>query len=973
MNAKRVESIILKFQFQTTSRAVLDTTCISHVSTLECRSNIKKFPTPYRLYIGIYCHPHYLFNLCIISYGLFIPTFMKFGESLSDGLVPEWQDLYVDYKKGKKIIKKVKQSKYNLDKEPKDRTPLLSTLQPNYNTAEVVSEDEIPSISHSLASSSVHLRSHPEMLVVPVSEILQRPPTSSSNLRIRRPSIFNYSRSKDSKQEYQESQDNFLEWLNEEMNKVDHFFKEKEQEAYTRFLLLQDQLYQLRDHKASIVKEKSLHTDATDKINDYAFHTKNVFDTLNRLEFPSLPSMKFLEKWRKATPQDDFKMHTQEDVLDPIAIENGIRNGDSFYSRSSLESLDSEISERPVPAPSPPTSDPEHLQRAKKRDYVTKKQKFGVHLYARKLLKDACLEHYRALSLAKSYRVLNRTAFRKITKKYDKVTRSDVSAPFMKRLDSELYFQTSDLIDKLISHVEELFIAFYDPETTDRKHSLEKLKSFAYALHSNDMKQKTFYKSSFSSGLFLGFAIPLFGLGIYSGISKAISKELPEGKLLLQIWAGFFLLNLVLLLFGLNLMVFERFKINYKFIFEFDLSTALNYKQFMVLPTFSVSFLSILIWFSFNNFWPTQFPGRDWPWIYLGVILVIFFWPGHQFYVHSRRWLQVALWRLLLSGFYPVEFRDFFLGDILCSLTYTMGNLSFFFCLYAHKWNGLVGGGDMSNDVCGSSKSQLMGFFSALPSVFRLLQCIRRYMDTGDWFPHLANMMKYGISTVYYVMLSVYRINKTNQHRAVFILFASVNSIYSAAWDIIMDWSLFQLGTEHTLLRDHLFFKNPIYYYLAIVTDVILRFQWVFYAFFSNQIQQLAITSFGIAIAEILRRFIWIFFRMENEHCTNVILFRASKDSPLPYPVTSRVERAIKKLVGIRCNTSTLDLTPTNEEADVGLTRSPTGISSSTSVLARRSTLTNISDTLNKAHIKDFQRRKTVIAMDEDSDEEDQD
>lgn len=27
-------------------------------------------------------------------------------------------------------------------------------------------------------------------------------------------------------------------------------------------------------------------------------------------------------------------------------------------------------------------------------------------------------------------------------------------------------------------------------------------------------------------------------------------------------------------------------------------------------------------------------------------------------------------WRLLLAGLYPVEFRDFFLGDIYCSLTY---------------------------------------------------------------------------------------------------------------------------------------------------------------------------------------------------------------------------------------------------------------------------------------------------------------
>jgi len=29
-------------------------------------------------------------------------------------------------------------------------------------------------------------------------------------------------------------------------------------------------------------------------------------------------------------------------------------------------------------------------------------------------------------------------------------------------------------------------------------------------------------------------------------------------------------------------------------------------------------------------------------------------------------------WRLLLAGIYPVEWRDFYLGDMFCSLTYSM-------------------------------------------------------------------------------------------------------------------------------------------------------------------------------------------------------------------------------------------------------------------------------------------------------------
>lgn len=42
-------------------------------------------------------------------------------------------------------------------------------------------------------------------------------------------------------------------------------------------------------------------------------------------------------------------------------------------------------------------------------------------------------------------------------------------------------------------------------------------------------------------------------------------------------------------------------------------------------------------------------------------------------YNHNISSLILAQWRLLLAGVYPVEWRDFYLGDMFCSLTYSMG------------------------------------------------------------------------------------------------------------------------------------------------------------------------------------------------------------------------------------------------------------------------------------------------------------
>lgn len=922
---------------------------------------------------------------------------MKFGESLRDGLVPEWKDQYVDYREGKEIIKKCVElkGKFGSDNDEaktrsNERTPLLEP-------ADAVGQGYTYGDMDPMSLSKNH-------------EITEVPN--------RKTSIFNYSlktpKNKNKNDDYATEKEEFQKWLDSELLKVNEFYQEKEQEAYERFLLIQDQLYQLRDHKAYVAlkRQKSQPLPPENdvekvkvQVSKVARIPKRIIDYLNHFETPSLPSTTFLNKLKhKEIINNIIPLE-----YDHNYGENQIRNGMNSEYDEGTESEELEENQCISPSQSAaipqitPETDAQRKQ-IRKADYIVRKQKFQVpYIVAKKNLREAVLEHYRALSLLRSYRVLNRTALRKVTKKFDKSVNTAISKSFMKKIDESAYFQTSDLLDKLTNHVEDLYVVFFDTETEDRKHSMEKLKSIAYAMNNSDIRQSEYYTSFGTALLCIGFGLPLFILAVYTALSKTINGTLPEGKFLIQVWAGFFLVNLIMLLFGINLMVFDHYKINYKFIFEFDLANALNWRQYLVLPSMGFALFSILFWFSFNNFWPTQFAGRDWPWIFFGVTVTVIIWPGNQFYASSRKWLQVALWRLLLSGFYPVEFRDFFLGDILCSLTYTMGNISFFFCLYANNWNGLYDGSPSPrvNNVCGSSKSRSMGFFSALPTVFRFLQCLRRYMDTGDWFPHLANMLKYTISTIYYAMLSAYRIERIRRYKIVFMVFGVINSLYSATWDIFMDWSLLQSGSKHKYLRNNLFYKRPGYYYFAIVSDILLRFLWVFYACFNDQIEQLAVTSFCIAFAEIIRRFIWIFFRMENEHATNTILFRASKDSPLPYRVSNEVERAIKKLVKIRYVTdedvevSSFSDTIAGDEGSDAPRPYATSHKSNKSQKShksrksrkskqsgdqeaadgapldrRKSTIFNISDVLNKAHIKDFQRKIAVYVQNSDDDDE---
>lgn len=62
-----------------------------------------------------------------------------------------------------------------------------------------------------------------------------------------------------------------------------------------------------------------------------------------------------------------------------------------------------------------------------------------------------------------------------------------------------------------------------------------------------------------------------------------------------------------------------------------------------------------------------------------------------------------------------------------------------------------------------------------------------------------------------------------------------------------------------------------------------MRSSWLFYVVFPGQMQHSALLVFIIGVGEVFRRFMWNFFRMENEHMTNARHLIASRDVPLPF------------------------------------------------------------------------------------------
>lgn len=629
----------------------------------------------------------------------------------------------------------------------------------------------------------------------------------------------------------------FLNWVDAELFKVDTFYKSKEIESTKRFIILLDQLNQFKEHDLNhdhkIIKyssnnkdNKCIHHDSKSKRNCVkALNPTNYISTVsilervhfifNYFEMPTLPT--FFWKQNKFLELEDEEVDNETELPPP------------FLSKI--------------------------------------------------LIKKAICELYHTIELLNSFRVVNRTAFRKIIKKYDKNCHDSKLDVYMKKVDDK-YFNKSEILNKLTQQIEDIFTENF--EDGHRKTAITKLRSF--------VSEKSHYRSNFLSGYLIGVSCPFLFFFILDMYRKCSSGEYPNEKYMLQLWGSMFLFIFTGLLFAINCAVWDKYKINYKLVFELNPQDALNYKQFLLIPSCLLFLGTVLAYFSINDYLVTFISNERLPFVYFYLLLIILICPFNIFYLKARIWFIVSIFRLFLSGFYPVEFRDFFMGVATCSLTYSISNIYMLYCLNNTDWS------DCSS--CGPMKSYILGLFACIAPLWRSMQCLRRFLDTGEWFPHFANLAKYLITTSYFFMLSIYRIATYRETTlfinsngffndfnitAIFIFISLINATYSSFWDICMDWSLMQVSSDNYLLRDVLIYKKKTIYYSAIIFDVILRFQWVVYVFTPYSISHSALTAFGVAVAELIRRFVWMFFRMENEHATNVNLFRVSRVCPLPY------------------------------------------------------------------------------------------
>lgn len=443
--------------------------------------------------------------------------------------------------------------------------------------------------------------------------------------------------------EVREKEREFYEFLDGELGKVETFYRQKEDQAAKRLTLLREQLHEMRNRRTSEIAEarrRKHHAESNGHLSKEggqgdAPHAIPLLDPLRARLFKPGPNSKALSR-----------MVTQEQV--------GQGGSDE------------------------------------RRDYVRRPHEDEIpYRTAKRKLKLALQEFYRGLELLKSYALLNRTAFRKLNKKFDKAVHARPPYRYMTEKVNKSWFVNSDVLDSHLQAVEDLYARYF--ERGNHKIAAGKLRSLS-------KKKRDESGSAFQNGLFIGVGAVFAVQGLVYGAQLLFDEDevvRQQTSYLMQIYGGYFLMMYLFSFFCLNCKIWTANRVNYPFIFEFDGRSQLDWRQLAQFPSFFLFLFGLFIWLNFTRY------GSPDLYLYFPVILialsfVILFLPAPILFHKSRKWFlyshvrppsslppclsyllahrntDMFQWRLFFAGLYPVEFRDFFLGDMYCSLTYAM-------------------------------------------------------------------------------------------------------------------------------------------------------------------------------------------------------------------------------------------------------------------------------------------------------------
>ncbi|KAM3754585.1 hypothetical protein ACB098_03G176600 [Castanea mollissima] len=754
---------------------------------------------------------------------------MKFGKEFTAQMVPEWQEAYMDYNQLKSLLKEIQRFKQRT--EPPATPAGLKRKLALYRAFSGLTQRYNNPTSPSSASDEI------ESQAILVNSVNHGGSQSYKTT---------FLMSSDEGGEYELV---YFRRLDDQFNKVNKFYKAKVEEVMKEAAMLNKQMDALIAFRIKVENPQGWFdrsVEMTRLASDVAASAAAVAaSTPKGARARRVPmSMDVIEEGPSShgpssDESSDDKDDKENEIVNQMVHEQRIKNMKGTRP-TPLEILSHVKMNNTLETP-----------RSTIRGFLNYPVQTELNFTSKNLrkvedqLKRAFVEFYHKLRLLKNYSFLNTLAFSKIMKKYDKITSRNASKSYMKMVDNS-NLGNSDEIAKLMERVEVTFI-----------------KHFSNSNHTKGMKilrpqaTRERHRTIFSTGFLAGCSVALIlALILIVRARKFMGK--PEATYLF----GFIVLHLIM--FSANTFFWRLYRVNYPFIFGFKQGTELGYREVFLL-SFGLAVLalaSVLLNLDMEMDPKTKNYGtytEILPLTLVFLVFIILFCPLNIIYRSNRFFFLTCLFHCICAPLYKVTLPDFFLADQFTS--------QFYICYYG--WGYF----QHRENRCEESEvyNTFLFIIAVIPYWSRILQCLRRLFEEKDPMQGY-NGIKYFLTIVAIILRTAYSLNKGMNWKTLARIFSAIAAIVATYWDL------------NRWLRDKLLVPHKSVYFGAMVLNVLLRFAWMqtvlgFQVSFLNKNSLIAI----VASLEIIRRGIWNFSKLENEHLNNVGKYRAFKSVPLPF------------------------------------------------------------------------------------------
>ncbi|WCJ22199.1 EXS (ERD1/XPR1/SYG1) family protein [Euphorbia peplus] len=778
---------------------------------------------------------------------------MKFGKEFRAQLVPEWKEAYMDYNFLKTLLREIQRFR-----PPPSAGGGLSRKLTLYRAFSGLTHKNnyTPTSSSSFSTTSP---ADMESQAILVNSVYR---DGSENFE----TVFLMSSEEGGEYELV-----YFRRLDNELNKVNKFYKKKADEVMKEADLLNKQMdaliaFRIKVENPTGWSDKS--ADLTRLASDVAASTAALAASTpigaRTMTARRVHVMDVIEE--DSEQQEEESCHGKKDNKHDDIDEKGSKTKGSKLDQ--LEVLDHVKFNNTLESPR------STIKEFLKVDHELKFTRDNLRRVEEQL-KLAFIEFHHKLRLLKSFSFLNTLAFSKIMKKYDKITSRNASKQYMKSVDNS-FLGNSDEVNKFMERVEATFIKHF--ANSNRRMGMNILRPLA-----KKERHRTTFAMGFFSGCCAALVLDVCMIIHAQNIMNKAGREVYMSTMF-PLYSCFGFLVLHMMMFAANIYLWRRFRVNYAFIFGFKQGTEIGYREVLLIG-FGIAALALVCVLANLDMEmdPKTLDYQTYtellPLNLVLFLLVLLFMPFNVLYRSNRFFFLVCAFRCLAAPLYKVRLPDFFLADHLTSEVQLFRSLEFYVCYY--------GWGDFKKreNHCKTSPTYNMFYFivAVIPYWIRLLQCLRRLVEEKDSHQGF-NGLKYLLTIFAVIMRTAYSLYSDESWKIFVWIFSIAAASYGTYWDFVNDWGLLQPHSKNPWLRDKLLVPYKSVYFIAMVVNVLLRFAWL------QTVMGLKIfnlhketTTVLVASLEIIRRGMWSFFRLENEHLNNVGKYRAFKSVPLPF------------------------------------------------------------------------------------------